>query len=69
MTEIDGIALGEARVYLMKDQKGCVLVDAGSKGKEQEFSDRLDKLRILPNNINLIVITHVHYDMLAAWLA
>ncbi len=62
MTGIHGINLGEGRVYLIKGQKGYILIDAGSKGKEQILISQLNKLDILPEDIKLIVITHVHYD-------
>ena len=62
MTEIYDIRLGEARVYLIKGQKGYVLVDAGSKGKEQILFSHLDKLGISSEDIKLVIITHVHYD-------
>ncbi len=62
MTVIHGISLGAARVYLIKGRKGYVLVDAGSKGKEELFFNKLRHLGISPGDIELIIITHVHYD-------
>lgn len=62
MAEIYGIMMGEGRVFLIKGQKDCVLVDAGSKGKEQIFFGHLNRLGISPEDIKLIIITHVHYD-------
>jgi len=57
-----GIRLGSATAYLVKGQKGCILVDAGSKGKEQMFFDCLRRLGISQGELQLIVVTHVHYD-------
>lgn len=54
--------MGLATAYLLKGQKGCILVDAGCKGKEQMFFDYLRKLGISPSEIKLIIVTHVHYD-------
>lgn len=62
MTEIHGVDLGGSRVYLIKSQRSWILVDAGSKGKEQLFSNHLNRLGISPEDIKLIIITHVHYD-------
>jgi len=62
MTEYHRIRLRPANVYLIKGRKGFILVDAGSKGKEQVFFDYLQKLGISPESLRLIVITHVHYD-------
>ena len=57
-----GIRLGSATAYLVKGQKGCILVDAGSKGKEQMFFDYLRRSGISQGELQLIVVTHVHYD-------
>lgn len=62
MNIIHGISLGAAKVYLIKGRKGYILVDAGSKGKQEMFFNRLRHLGISPLDINLIIITHVHYD-------
>lgn len=54
--------MGPVTAYLLKSPKGCILVDAGCKGNEQRFFDYLRKLGISPSEINLIIITHVHFD-------
>ena len=62
MTEYYRIPLGPAAAYLVKGQNGYSLIDAGSKGKEQVFFDHLQRLGVCPEELRLIVITHVHYD-------
>jgi hydroxyacylglutathione hydrolase len=60
-TEIFPIALGMANTYLIREQ-GVILVDAGHPGKIKRFARQLAKTPISPNDIDLIVITHGHYD-------
>jgi metal-dependent hydrolase (beta-lactamase superfamily II) len=39
-----------------------MLLDAGSKNQQQPFIRHLEKLRISPETIGLIVVTLVHFD-------
>ena len=62
MTGIHKIRLGFANAYLIERGENCILIDAGHRGREKEFSHYLRKRQIEPNQIKLIVITHVHFD-------
>jgi len=39
-----------------------VLVDAGVRGRHENFFHKLRRLNIEPRDIRLIVVTHVHFD-------
>ena len=59
---ISSVRLGINNTYLVCGQSGCVLVDAGNAGRERKFQGCIDKIGIKPEDIKLIVVTHVHYD-------
>lgn len=52
-------------VYLLKlkgkDNKN-ILIDTSSKANEQELLQDLQELRIKPEQIDIILLTHKHYD-------
>jgi len=59
---IKQIEMGKTNAYLIKSEKGYILVDAGMPGE----SDKIEKV-LVENNISLkdillIIITHVYYD-------
>jgi len=56
------ILLGPVRTYLIRAGEGFILVDAGKRSKEARFARALAGLKVSPERIRLIVITHVHYD-------
>jgi glyoxylase-like metal-dependent hydrolase (beta-lactamase superfamily II) len=58
---IHSIELGLDQVYLIRD-KGIVMIDGGDHKKVDEFSKAIETLSIKPEEINLIVITHGHFD-------
>lgn len=60
--DITLITLGITNCYLIKGDKGYILVDAGSLYKGKKFLKKLNMLNINPEDISLIVITHGHYD-------
>jgi len=62
MSAILKIRLGVASSYLIKGERGYILVDAGLKNKEGKLLRFLKKKKIDPKEIKLIVITHVHGD-------
>ncbi len=62
MNEIMKIRLGVASSFLIKSDKGYILVDAGLKKKEKKLIRFLKNKKINPKDIKLIVITHVHGD-------
>lgn len=56
------ITLGMTNSYLIKGENGYLLVDAGEPCKFKHFKKHLDHLGIDPHEIELIIITHAHYD-------
>jgi glyoxylase-like metal-dependent hydrolase (beta-lactamase superfamily II) len=58
---IHTIPLGIDNVYVVKD-KGSVIIDSGAPKKEKAFLKALEKVRIKPEEIQLIILTHGHWD-------
>lgn len=54
--------LGSSNIYLLQGSKGYMLIDAGSPGNFRSFVKLLHRKRIQPEEISLILITHVHKD-------
>ncbi len=62
MSDIFTIKLGFMKSFLIKSETGYVLIDAGYPNKEQKLWNFLKKKKINPEEINLVVVTHGHYD-------
>ena len=62
MKKVNRILLGNSNVYLIKGEKGYLLIDAGFPNTVKTFLNALRKKSINLQDIVLIVITHVHYD-------
>lgn len=62
MEKVNSILLGNSNVYLIKGEKGYLLIDAGFPNTVKTFLNALEKKSINLRDIVLIVITHVHYD-------
>ena len=60
-TSIRTIPLGIANTFIIKD-RGTVLVDCGSPKKANAFIRNLQTAGINPEDIQLIIITHGHWD-------
>ena len=60
--QIKTIRLGITNCYLIKGEQGYILVDAGSLRKQRRFMKVMNRLKINPQDIKLIIITHAHYD-------
>ncbi len=58
---IHPIALGVTNCYIIR-HKGMILIDSGVPKKAGSFKKALDKLNISANEIQLILITHAHWD-------
>ena len=58
---IHTIPLGIDNVYVVKD-KGAVIIDSGAPKKGKTFLKALEKVRIKPEEIQLIILTHGHWD-------
>lgn len=55
------IPLGLDRCYLIQD-KGGIIVDGGFPRKARAFKKAIEVIRIKPDEIRLIVLTHGHFD-------
>jgi glyoxylase-like metal-dependent hydrolase (beta-lactamase superfamily II) len=58
---IHPIALGVTNCYIIRHE-GMLLVDSGVPKKAGSFKKALDKLNISSDEIQLILITHAHWD-------
>jgi hydroxyacylglutathione hydrolase len=56
------VQLGTSNAYLIRGDGGCILVDAGNARQEKRFFRLLGQYGLRPEDIRLIVVTHVHYD-------
>ena len=59
-TRIYGLSLGLGRAYLVENEHGLLLVDAGSPGQERRVSRLMRRLG--RDDLRLIFITHGHLD-------
>jgi glyoxylase-like metal-dependent hydrolase (beta-lactamase superfamily II) len=59
--KIDTIPLGIGNIYVIRDQ-GAILVDCGDTKKTKAFIKGLENISLKPEEIELIVITHGHFD-------
>jgi hydroxyacylglutathione hydrolase len=62
MARIIKISLGTSNAYLVGEHHRYILVDAGNAGRVGKVKRVLRTKGILPSQVELIVITHVHYD-------
>jgi len=58
---IYSITLGFDHCYIIRD-KGIIMLDGGAPNKANEFAKALKKISIKPEDIQLIVLTHGHWD-------
>ena len=58
---IHTIPLGFDNVYVVKD-KGVIIIDGGNPKKGKTFLNGLKKAAINPDEIQLIILTHGHWD-------
>lgn len=49
-------------VYLLKLENKKILIDTSTKENRQELLQDLQKLKIKPEQINTIILTHKHWD-------
>ena len=49
-------------VYLLKLENKNILIDTSSKENQQELLENLKELNLKPENINIVLLTHNHYD-------
>ena len=55
------IDLGFDQCYVLKSE-GVIAVDAGAPGKGKRFAQGLERVSINPKDVQLVVITHGHWD-------
>jgi hydroxyacylglutathione hydrolase len=58
---IHSIKLGLDQCYVVKDQ-GVILIDAGAHNKEKQFKKGLAKIGVQPEEIQMVLMTHGHFD-------
>ena len=58
---IHTIPLGFDNVYIVKD-KGAIMIDSGDPKKGKDFLKGLEAADIQPEEIQLIILTHGHWD-------
>jgi hydroxyacylglutathione hydrolase len=56
------VQLGTSNTYLIQGDAGYILVDAGNPHQEKRFFRLLGQYGLRPEDIRLIVVTHVHFD-------
>jgi hydroxyacylglutathione hydrolase len=61
VTSIDFQNLGSV-VYLIKLPNQNILIDTSSKENAKELIQSLKQLKILPEDITIMILTHPHYD-------
>ena len=49
-------------VYLIKLKEKNILIDTGSPGNKEELLEDLKKLKLIPENIHILLLTHRHPD-------
>lgn len=49
-------------VYVLKINKKIILIDASSKQAQGELLENLKTLKIKPEEVSIIILTHNHYD-------
>ncbi len=62
MTEIIRLPCGFANSYLLKGEKGAILVDAGGAGSGQRLARLVRRQGVLPGRLGLVLLTHGHPD-------
>ncbi len=60
-TLIETIPLGFDNTYLVRD-RGTILIDAGQTDRGRVLAEALRTLSVDPRSIDLIVLTHAHWD-------
>jgi glyoxylase-like metal-dependent hydrolase (beta-lactamase superfamily II) len=49
-------------IYFLKINNKNILIDTGSKEAQQELENSLKELKIKPEQIDIIFLTHAHFD-------
>jgi hydroxyacylglutathione hydrolase len=59
------IPLGFDHCYIIQD-KGTIMIDGGTPKKAKEFTKAIERISIKPEEVQLIVLTHGHWDHIAS---
>ena len=59
--QIHSISFGFVSVFLLKGEKN-ILIDAGTPGQMTRFLKGLEMIDIQPDEIDLLLLTHGHFD-------
>jgi hydroxyacylglutathione hydrolase len=62
MSKVKMFTLGVTNFYVVRGDKGVIMVDTGRDSSEKLYRDFWDRARIDPREIGLLVITHGHTD-------
>ncbi|MFH1151681.1 MAG: MBL fold metallo-hydrolase [Nanoarchaeota archaeon] len=57
-----GFKVFSSYVYLLKLNKKNILIDTGSRSAKEELIESLKKLKLKPREIDIILLTHNHWD-------
>ena len=60
------VRMGTSNAYLVSDREYTLLIDAGNKGKGPYLEEVLKKAGLDVTDIDMIIITHSHYDHVGA---
>ena len=60
--QIVRIPLGTSNAYMVTGDKQAILIDTGKKGNEGRIGAALRSVDLSFGNIELIILTHTHYD-------
>jgi hydroxyacylglutathione hydrolase len=56
------IRMGTANAYIVANGRHAILIDAGMRKHEKKIRDALQHIPLAPADIQLIILTHTHYD-------
>jgi hydroxyacylglutathione hydrolase len=59
---ITTIPMMTSNAYVVANGKRAILIDAGMKKKERKILAALERMKLAPRDIQLIILTHTHYD-------
>ena len=59
------IPLGFDHCYIIQD-RGTIMVDGGAPRKAKQFTKAMEKISIEPQDIQLMIMTHGHWDHIAS---
>jgi len=60
--KIHRIALSNVSCFLVYRTGSAMLVDCGNRGSERKILSEMEQLGLAPEMLDLLVLTHVHYD-------